>query len=708
MAAAVSLAPTKRSVDRFFEYSLLGMLVCGYLAVLSSGFVPAPLAVIVGACIAVRVFMVAGWVRYEPGPRSITAITLAYICFYPIDYFFISDGFLEATVHLLFFLAVVKVLSAKTERDFTYVKLIAFMELLAASILSASPLFFLFLAFFLLFALATFAGTEMRRSASRPVSIVRSGLYGFNRRLSGMVAGLFVGIILMTGGLFFLLPRTARAAFQHLIAPQYHLPGFSNEVVLGKLGEIKRQSTAVMHVRFEENTAMPPLKWRGAALVRFDGRRWSGGNAPGDALATDRGVVPLVDPEIRTRRPGRRFWYDVQLKDIAGNTLFFAGTPEMIQIRVPFIYRTPAQTFRLAGMGSNGLSYSAQSLFDDQDPAGRSEPGDLPTELVHEYTRLPEIDGRIPVLARQLTEPYPTIRTKARAIEDYFRTKFGYTLELLPEEVSDPLAHFLFVRKKGHCEYFASAMAVMLRSLGVPARVVTGFQGGLRNPVNGWYVVRASDAHSWVEAWLPERGWTTFDPTPPDPNMESVNWMTQIGFYLDAAEVFWQDWVLNYDLDRQATLANRVEESSRRLSWSWAENSAARLTAQLRNAATVVWNNVAGVLLTLGILIALVLAAPGAIEWLRVRQRAKRLQSGQGSASDATLLYLRMLALLKKRGVEKPGWLTPNEFASVLPDQEIGVLVRDLTVAYNEVRFGSSTDAAPRMVALLEQLETRR
>ena len=83
-----------------------------------------------------------------------------------------------------------------------------------------------------------------------------------------------------------------------------------------------------------------------------------------------------------------------------------------------------------------------------------------------------------------------------------------------PSEPADPLADFLFERRKGHCEYFASAMAVMLRTLGIPSRLVTGFQGGAYNPVSGWSVVRASDAHSWVEAWIDGRGWITFDPTP--------------------------------------------------------------------------------------------------------------------------------------------------------------------------------------------------
>ena len=113
-----------------------------------------------------------------------------------------------------------------------------------------------------------------------------------------------------------------------------------------------------------------------------------------------------------------------------------------------------------------------------------------------------------------MTAGAETPAQRARAIEGHLRQDYGYTLELLSKPVDDPLAYFLFVRKKGHCEYFASSMAVMLRTLGIPARVVNGFRGGEYNDLTGSYIVREKDAHSWVEAYFPEYGWVTFDPTP--------------------------------------------------------------------------------------------------------------------------------------------------------------------------------------------------
>src|SRR6202030_714844 len=109
------------------------------------------------------------------------------------------------------------------------------------------------------------------------------------------------------------------------------------------------------------------------------------------------------------------------------------------------------------------------------------------------YLLVPPLDPRIPKLAAQITSQADNNYDRAVTIESYLRTHFGYTLELPRKVPRDPLAEFLFVRKKGHCEYFASSMAVMLRSLQIPSRVVTGFQSGVFNRLTGWQVVRASD-----------------------------------------------------------------------------------------------------------------------------------------------------------------------------------------------------------------------
>jgi hypothetical protein len=315
---------------------------------------------------------------------------------------------------------------------------------------------------------------------------------------------------------------------------------------------------------------------------------------------------------------------------------------------------------------------------------------------------LPEkLDVRIPRLAREVIEGSATEDLKARSIEKYLRKNYGYTLQLLPATVPDPLANFLFDRRKGHCEYFASAMAVMLRTVGIPSRVVTGFASGVYNPLTGWQVVRASDAHSWVEAWIAGRGWRTYDPTPADPSAIESPFMARTALFFDAAEQFWNDWVLSYDLERQSTLASRALQTSRGAKSQWMENAARWFSLAARS--TAGYAPAAAALMFAAIIA--VLLGPGASRWLRGAIRVRRLKRGEGEASDATLLYQRMLALLERRGIQKPPWLTPSEFARVLPATELSPVVDDLTSAYVEFRFGGKREAAPRMVQLLDRLE---
>jgi protein-glutamine gamma-glutamyltransferase len=707
MTTPAARAP-QQVVERFFQFSLLGMLASGYFAVLGSGYMDWPTAILTLAALCLRALMVAGIGKLDrleiPG-RVVTALTLLYIGFYPIDYFYISDGFLPAAVHLIFFLGSVKILTAKTLRDFTFVKAIAVMALLAAAVLSVSLTFFAFLAVFLLFTIATLSSGEVVRStrlfhsaAGTRRMFSRSGLRAFPRRLGMLSFGLFAGILVLTAGMFFVLPRTARAAFQRFVPERYHLPGFSNEVTLGEIGEIKQSSTPVMHI-YSQGDGFLGVRWRGAALTHFDGKRWFNPPAAEERLRPEGRRILLDDGQAT--RFGHRIGYEVRLSDIASDVLFVAGTPESLIVDVPVVWRSPTGTLRAPRINGAGLRYAVSSLLEEEpSPSAQLSPADRVEAL-----ELPPLDERIPALALDMTAGAVTPEERARALERRLRHDYGYTLELLPAPVADPLATFLFVRKKGHCEYFASAMAVMLRTLNIPSRVVTGFLSGVYNPMTGWQVVRASDAHSWVEAWLPRRGWVTFDPTPPDPSPPSAALWNRAGLVLDAADQFWQDWVVGYDFERQITLAAQMQKSSRNLRFAWLSelgDAAARIGTGARAARAY-----AVEILSLFALAALaILCGPSLLRKLRADLRVLRAQRGEAQASDATLLYERMLRVLERRGTQKPPWLTPAEFARVLPPSELAMLVEDLTGAYNEFRFGGRRDAAPRMVRLLRRIET--
>lgn len=686
---ASALVP--RVGSRFFEFALLGMLASGFAAVASSGALDWPSAALTILALCVRALLIAGIVAFRIPTRVVAALALAYLGFFPLDYYYVSRTFLEATVHMVFFLAVLKLLTAKTARDYGYLKVIGGLELVAAAILSSGPAFLACLALFVLFAIATFAAGEVRRAAGGRVVVARDGLKAFPRRLGLLTASLFAGILVMTAALFFVLPRTARAAFGRFAPQTFHLAGFSNSVTLGEIGEIKQSSIAVMRARSYQNEGFLNVKWRGAALSQFDGHRWF--NLPNEEIRVEsEGGVIAIQTAVQGRRQGRKLIYQVHLEPLVSDTLFFAGNPETISIQVPFLRYSRAGTFHVSPrFGMRGLNYSVYGFLPDEWAEVRFTSSPLPQALRQELLTLPPLDPRIAELTRGMVAGADSEVQRARAIENRLRHDYGYTLQLLKAPVADPLAHFLFERKKGHCEYFASAMAVMLRTQGIPARVITGFQSGTYNPMTGWQLVRASDAHSWVEAWLEGRGWTTFDPTPPDPSAGQPGFLSQLSLLSDAAQQFWQDWVMSYDLDHQAALASRMRE----LRWPNWQDVSGSVTAAFSRA----WRWIPWVAAIVASALLAVLSGPVLLAWWR------RVERGESRRTDATVLYQQLLALLEKRGLRKPPWMTPTEFALVIRAPEIARLAGDATSAYNELRFGGRADAAPRMLLILQQIE---
>ena len=696
---APTAATPPRVVNRFFEYSLLGMLSAGYCAVVGSGFLDWPTAVFAFLGLAARLLLVAGVVSFRVPPRVVAALAILYLGFFPVDFYYVSGSFLLATVHMVFFLAVLKLVTAKTARDYTSLKAIAGLELIAAAVLSSGFSFLAYLAVFIVFAIAALASGEMRVAAAKPVTVSRSGLNAFPRRLGALAAAVFAGIVIMTVGLFLVLPRTAQAAFERFVPQRYRLTGFSNTVTLGEIGRIQQSSATVMHVRSFQGEGFLPVKWRGSALAEFDGKRWF--NPPGfDQIVRVEDQILRVRPATEGASRGPNVIYQVHLEPVVSDTLFFAGTVETIRIGVPFLRYSRGGGFHIPPrFTGRGVDYSAYGFLVNEWAPGRYT-ASLPPVALRGLLTLPNLDPRIPELAREMTRDAVSPADKARMLEARLRRDYGYTLELLDKPVDDPLAHFLFVRKKGHCEYFASSMAVMLRTLGIPSRVVTGFQSGMYNPMTGWQVVRASDAHSWVEAWLDGRGWTTFDPTPYDTSRGGTQMLTRLALLSDTVAQYWQDWVMSYDLGHQAALFTRVQNAGRHFRLPDSQDLWNGLRAAVRGGwRAALFVVVLAVLLAAGILFGPVLRK----RWKR-RVHARKLERGETERSDATILYQELLELLEKRGFQKPAWLTPLEFARVLRAPDIATLVAEATDAYNELRFGGRREAVPRMTRVLEQI----
>jgi hypothetical protein len=300
----------------------------------------------------------------------------------------------------------------------------------------------------------------------------------------------------------------------------------------------------------------------------------------------------------------------------------------------------------------------------------------------YRYLQLPEnLDPRIDRLATQIIlEANASNRyDAAKAIESYLQRQYGYSLEMKASG-PDPLADFLFNVRSGHCEYFATAMTVLLRTHGIAARVVNGFLPGEYNETAGAFTVRQSDAHSWVEVYFPEtRSWVTFDPTPSAGRTEPVRTgiTAQLQKYAEALELLWFQYVVGYDKQEQRSLAtslhNQVFDYTRTLS-----NVMATLQKYLTGSV------ISGALavLALALLVVLVVFGKRILRWTRTGRVRSEVE---GRTYSRVQFYERLVSLLEQRGLERDQHLTPLEFANTLNSSEAMLITR----AYNRVRYGS-------------------
>ncbi|MDQ6676775.1 MAG: transglutaminase domain-containing protein, partial [Acidobacteriota bacterium] len=226
------------------------------------------------------------------------------------------------------------------------------------------------------------------------------------------------------------------------------------------------------------------------------------------------------------------------------------------------------------------------------------------------------------------------------------------------------------------------------------------FQSGVFNPVSGLYVIRASDAHSWVEGFLPGGGWTVFDPTPPAARAMGTSVFSQAAMYLDAAETFWQEWVVNYDLNRQITLAERLQETTQLATAKWNPDFPSWSKEWRRKIAQR--GPVMAAVLSAALL--LLFAGPALVRFLQLTIHGYKVRSGRATAGDATVLYGRMLRVLAKQGFHKPAWFTPAEFAASLPPSPLASTVAEFTDRYQEFRFGNHASNGRHLDSLLKRM----
>ncbi len=503
---------------------------------------------------------------------------------------------------------------------------------------------------------------------------------------------LSVPVFIFTAILFVLFPRVG---FTWLVVPPVEprrVVGFSDTVDLGGLGTIRTDPTLVMRVRPDDMSDSPRLRrnlyLRGAVFDTYDGRSWKRSRRQARRLPNYGGTVVLR----RLPRPKSDRTMSIDLEPIQPQVVFVPG--EAIALRVAEQRRRPGDRMsppiRLGHHGEllysstdqNGLKYE---VF--LPPKGLVMPERLPEREVGRYLALPrQLSPRIEQLASELTEGKEKPLAIARALERQLRERYRYDLGSPSGAAKDPLDHFLFESKRGHCEFYSTAMAVMLRVAGVPSRNVTGFVGGTYNRFGDFYAVRQGDAHSWVEAYLPKLGWTRFDPTPPSsaaPQAATEGAFALLREVIEALSQGWQQNVEGFDVQKQIGLFQGVKNFALDLLGGQEE---AQESGESRSSS---WRRSA---VLLGALAFLLL---GIFFWLRRRGESTFSRGGVKKIAQKKSidLYLKLEAALVARGVPRPVGTPPRTHAEALvgAGHPVGPEALALTDIYLDVRFGGSS-----------------
>ena len=517
-----------------------------------------------------------------------------------------EENLMSRLLSVLLILVIAKLLLPKRPRDLLQLYLLNLLAVAAAAV-TRWGIEFGILA--LVEAFLSITGIAMIYGSQEEMEVSRTQM-GHLLRATGLITLLLIPAAAV---LFVLIPRPVGMFFSWGVRTVAR-SGFGDRVAPGAVSEIKTDPTPAFRVRWIKGSHPARPLWRGVVYDTYMDGAW---------VKRFQTQVPYAESE-----DARTVQYEVLLEPVDQRTLPSYGLPIDAQLK-------PHRPFVVIGHTlQSSEAVHSRILYQVSAYAVAAFPEDIPPE---NYLGIPRsLKDPLAVLARHL-EKRDALQT-ASGLEAYLRGGFEYTLSPGVAQ-GDPVLHFLTATRKGHCEYFASAMVLLLRSLQIPSRVVGGYAGGEWNELGRYFLVRQSDAHTWVEAWIEGRGWVTFDPTPAALVEEAASFQSRLVRMLDLMAYRWYYWVLDYDLSKQVTLAKRAG------AWLQAFRS-----GDVRTRVPAGFSHM-GALRDLWPYLAFVIAIP--LSWLAWRYYSHRPR-GWGE---------RFLRLLEGHGLHREAGETPLELA---------------------------------------------
>jgi transglutaminase-like putative cysteine protease/uncharacterized protein (DUF58 family) len=465
------------------------------------------------------------------------------------------SGVVLANVHLLGYLLFNRLFSPWPKRELRQNFLIEFLAFMLVSGLTVSPWYFpLFVAY------VAFGAAWLTLQAGADASRWRGWAPSLGRLV---VAGALLGAVVFlivprVEGLRRFNPFVTSGMDKLRISPQSAI-GFTDRVSLGRFGALRRSSARAMRVKPEvpvNATATPSLFVRGAAFDSFDGETWTKvpldfrysspdgrrmNTSLGRAWGRRRGAVTAFPAP-----PGNEAFVDLDVYPMQVSVVFTVGAPRGIDGISELLWFDHTDSILSAGTFGGGARYREYAGPPGWEPTDSAD-GLRARALANALVLPRDPGGRVASLAAQWTMGMTDPAAKIDAIKRHLTREYSYSLSgesrrvLLPE--------FLFEVRRGNCEYFATAAAILLRHAGVPTRLVTGFRSEDWNEWGKFYDIRQSNAHAWVEAWVAGRGWVTVDATPAESGFTAATdaFARRVQRWADDLQTRWYRSIIGYD-----------------------------------------------------------------------------------------------------------------------------------------------------------------
>ncbi len=467
--------------------------------------------------------------RYAVGGLSTVSLLV-----FGVEVVYISCDLIVAVSHLTILFHSIKSLDIKDPWDSLQVFFMTLIQVLLASELTSS-LFFgvVFILFMIVTAISLFYS-----------HLLQQGIHSMRGYLRQALTVTFI-VSILSILLFPAIPRLKGSLWGKSLGRGMK-SGFSEKVQLGELQDLKLDRTPVMRV-----TVTPPFRgipyWRGITFEFYENNTWQD-------LETSKMVIQSSDGEfeIGPGGSGPRYSQEFILEPLDTEYIFLLGRIRKLRTSARRIMRHNDGALSIPFKKGKRIRYTVQSTA-----------APLPPTLDdYLYLQMPKGMDRVRELALSVTERLASTFEKAKAIEGFLKREYIYSLTVpAPVEGLTPVEDFLFRSRRGYCEYYATAMALMLRSIGIPARVVAGYMGGEFNSYGNYYIVRQSDAHTWVEAMI-GRKWETFDPTPP----AQAERRHPLNLFMDYLKLNWERYVVGFSRYDQASIMRRLSLPS--MKWS--------------------------------------------------------------------------------------------------------------------------------------------